>query len=63
MITLVKETHPESKRVRYSIEKDGMFVDGTVTSREDVAKRMFEAVKKSEGSTVWEREVLEKTII
>ncbi len=63
MISLVKETHPESRRVRYSIERDGLFVDGTVTTREDVARRMFVAVKKSDGNTIWEREILEKSII
>jgi len=63
MIALVKETHPESRRVRYSIERDGLFVDGTVTTKEDVARRMFAAVRKSDGNTIWEREILEKSII
>jgi len=63
IIALVKEIHPESKRIRYSIEKDGLFVDGTVTTNEDIARRMFQAAKHSDGSTIWEREVLEQTSI
>ena len=63
IIALVKEIHPENRRVRYSIEKDGLFVDGTVTTREDVARRMYEAAKHSGGSTIWEREVLEQAQI
>lgn len=58
-ITLVKETHPENRKIRYSIEKDGQFVDGTLTINEEAARRMYEAAKKSGGSTIWEREIME----
>lgn len=60
IIALVKEVHPETKRIRYSIERDGLFVDGTVTTREDVARRMFDAACKSDGNTIWEREILDQ---
>jgi hypothetical protein len=63
IITLVKETHPETHRIRYSIERDGLFVDGTVTTREDVARRMFDAARRSDGSTIWERQILEKAVV
>lgn len=63
IIALVKEIHPETKRVRYSIERDGLFVDGTVTTREDVARRMFDAACKSDGTSIWAREILEESEI
>ncbi|MGP8217060.1 MAG: hypothetical protein ACLQQ4_15940 [Bacteroidia bacterium] len=59
IIALIKETHPGSGKIRYSIEKDGQFVDGTLTLNEDVARRMFDVVKKSGGNTIWEREIIE----
>jgi hypothetical protein len=60
-ITLIKETHPESRKVRYSIERDGQFVDGTLTVNEDAARRMYNAAKRSNGSSIWEREIVETT--
>jgi hypothetical protein len=63
IIALVKETHPESKRVRYSLEKDGLFVDGTVTTKEDVARRMYEAARHSGGTSIWERIIMEQAEI
>ncbi|HXP52865.1 MAG TPA: hypothetical protein VN922_23165 [Bacteroidia bacterium] len=60
-ITLIKETHPESRKVRYSIERDGQFVDGTLTVNEDAARRMYNAAKRSNGNTIWEREIVETT--
>ncbi len=58
-ITLIKETHPETGRVRYSVERNGIFVDGSLTEHEDVARRIYNALKKSTGISVWEREVVE----
>jgi hypothetical protein len=58
-ISLIKEIHPESRKVRFSIEKDGQFVDGTLTINEEAAKRMYEAAKKSGGNSIWEREIIE----
>lgn len=57
-ITLVKETHPETGKVRYSVERDGLFIEGTVTYKEDVARRIYNAVRISAGTTIWEREVM-----
>ncbi len=61
-ITLVKEIHPETGRVRYSVERDGVFVNGTVTDNEDTARRYYNAVKMSAGATIWEREIMEEHI-
>jgi hypothetical protein len=58
-ISLIKETHPETRKVRYSIEKDGQFVDGTLTISEDAARRMFNAAKVSGGNTIWEKQIVE----
>ncbi|HSY77536.1 MAG TPA: hypothetical protein VK890_11800 [Bacteroidia bacterium] len=58
-ISLIKEVHPESRKIRFSIEKDGQFVDGTLTINEEAAKRMYEAAKKSGGSSIWEKEIIE----
>ncbi len=58
-ITLVRETHPETQKVRYSIEKNGLFVDGTLTINEDAARRMYNAAKKSGGNSIWEKEIIE----
>lgn len=63
LISLIKETHPESMKVRYSIERDGQFVDGTLTINEAAARRMYEAARKSGGSTIWEKQILESTEI
>ncbi|NNM95228.1 MAG: hypothetical protein HKL88_07180, partial [Bacteroidia bacterium] len=52
-ITLIKETHPETGRVRYSVERNGIFVDGSLTEHEDVARRIYNALKKSTGISVW----------
>ena len=60
-ISLIKEVHPESRKIRFSIEKDGQFVDGTLTINEDAAKRMYEAAKKSGGNSIWEKEIIEST--
>jgi len=62
-ITLIKETHPENKQVRYSIERDGMFIDGTLTINEHSAKRMYEAARRSGGNTIWEKEIVEEITI
>lgn len=63
-IALVKETHIENKQVRYSIERDGQFVDGTLTVNEYSAHRMYDAMKQSNAlqgrNTIWKREVLEE---
>lgn len=61
IISLIKEIHPESRKVRFSIEKDGQFVDGTLTINEEAAKRMYEAAKKSGGNSIWEKEIIETT--
>lgn len=58
-ITLVKETHPDSNKVRWSVEKNGQFVEGTLTASEDAARRMYEAIKKSGGNSIWEKEVVD----
>lgn len=60
-ISLIKEIHPDTRKIRYSIEKDGHFVDGTLTINEDAARRMFNAAKISSGNTIWEKEVIETT--
>ena len=60
-ITLVRETHPETQKVRYSIEKNGLFVDGTLTINEEAARRMYNAAKRSGGSSIWEKEIIEST--
>ena len=62
-IALVKEIHPESKKVRYSVEKDGQFIDGTLTVNEDAARRIYEAARRSKGNSIWEKEVMETTTI
>lgn len=62
-ITLVKEIHPETGRVRYSVERDGIFIEGTVTDKEDVARRLFSAVKRSAGASIWEKVVVENSTI
>ena len=61
IITLIKETHPESMKVRYFIEKDGQFIDGTLTVNEVAAYRMFEAAKRSGGNSIWEKQTMETT--
>ena len=63
-IALVKETHPENRQVRYSIERDGQFVDGTLTVNELSAQRMYQAMKQntvqSARNTIWKKEVIEE---
>ena len=62
-IALVKETHPENRQVRYSIERDGQFVDGTLTVNELSAQRMYQAMKASSSlhaNTIWKKEVIEE---
>ena len=61
ILALVKETHPESRTVRYSIEKNGLFVDGTLTINEEAAHRMYNAAKRTNGNSIWEKEIVETT--
>jgi hypothetical protein len=61
ILTLVKETHPESRNVRYSVEKNGQFIDGTLMINEEAARRMYNAAKRSGGNSIWEKEIVETT--
>jgi|GEM_PF-1785247 hypothetical protein len=58
-ISLVKETHAENRKTRYSIERDGQFIDGTLTTDAESARRMYETVKRTASSSVWQREVID----
>jgi hypothetical protein len=66
-IALVKETHTENKQVRFSIERNGQFVDGTLTVNETSAHRMYEVMKQAislqEKNTIWKKEIIEESNI
>jgi len=62
-ISLVKETHPETRKARYSIERDGQFIDGTLTTDEISARRMYETVKRTATVSMWKREIMETSEI